>query len=411
MRVLDLALKDLKQLLQDRRTVVFLLIMPLGFTLLFGFAFGGFSAGEEDTRLPLGFVNQDTSQYAQQFETYLNESVVVRLVIDDEATVDELKEMVADEDLAGLLVIPQGYGSGLMSGQITKPVLYISSGGMNGETVKAAINVIANRMFSMVTTARISTEAYERKAEFSDGDARLSYQESAFEAAISAWEEPPLNILITQTGQEREQESEALDYDNAFIHSSPGMILQFAIAGLMGAADIIVSERKSRSLQRLLTTAISRAQILLGHYLAMFVMIFIQILVLVIFGQIFLRLDYLNAPFATLLITVTISMCVAALGLLIGALARKHEHVVVLSLIPMFVLAGLGGAWVPLEYTSDIVQAVGHISPVAWGMDGFKNILARGQGIEAAWLPAGMLVLFAVIFFGVAVWRFRFEEH
>ena len=40
---------------------------------------------------------------------------------------------------------------------------------------------------------------------------------------------------------------------------------------------------------------------------------------------------------------------VAALGLLIGALARSEEQAIIFSLVPMFILAGLGGAWVPVE--------------------------------------------------------------
>ena len=65
------------------------------------------------------------------------------------------------------------------------------------------------------------------------------------------------------------------------------MMAQFAIAGLIGAATIIVLERKSRALARLLTTGVSQVEILLGHYLAMFVMIFVQFSLLTLFGQLF----------------------------------------------------------------------------------------------------------------------------
>jgi ABC-type multidrug transport system permease subunit len=64
----------------------------------------------------------------------------------------------------------------------------------------------------------------------------------------------------------------------------------------------------------------------------------------------------------------------------------------------------------PLEYTSETVQKIGHLSPVAWTMDGFKNILIRGQGLEAAWLPTLILFGFAVVFFALAAWRFSFRE-
>ena len=43
------------------------------------------------------------------------------------------------------------------------------------------------------------------------------------------------------------------------------MMLQFGLAGLISAAQVLVSERKSRCLQRLLTTPLQRYQILLGH--------------------------------------------------------------------------------------------------------------------------------------------------
>ena len=409
MRVIDLALKDLKQLVQDRRSLFFLLVMPVLFTLLFGFVFGGFQAGTEDPRLPLGFANQDEGLATDALVASLNASEVFRLVEHEEATLEDLRQQVADEDLAGLLVIPAGYGADMLAGNAPRLELVVPPGSLSGETIKGEVAVLAGRLHSAALTAQLSVEAYERQAAFAGEAARQAYREAAFEEAIAAWEDPPIQTMVTQTGQTAATDEDELDYDNAFIHSSPGMMMQFAIAGLMGAADIIVAERKSRSLQRLLTTAISRPQILLGHYLAMFAMIFAQILVLVIFGQIFLRLDYLGSPLATLLIAAAVAMCVAALGLLIGALARKHENVVVFSLIPMFVLAGIGGAWVPLEFTNDTVQFVGHFSPVAWGMDGFKNILARGLGLEAAWLPAGMLLLFTAIFLALAVWRFEFE--
>lgn len=53
-RIFDLTAKDILQNLRDRQSFLFLLIMPIAFTLLFGFAFGGFSAGKEDPRLVVG---------------------------------------------------------------------------------------------------------------------------------------------------------------------------------------------------------------------------------------------------------------------------------------------------------------------------------------------------------------------
>ena len=107
---------------------------------------------------------------------------------------------------------------------------------------------------------------------------------------------------------------------------------QFAIAGLLGSAQIIVSERRSRCLQRLRTTAISHFQILLGHFLAMFVLILVQIVILIAFGQFFLKLNYLGQPLAVLIMALALALFVAGLGLLIGALARTEDQAVIFAL-------------------------------------------------------------------------------
>jgi ABC-2 type transport system permease protein len=187
------------------------------------------------------------------------------------------------------------------------------------------------------------------------------------------------------------------------------MIAQFAIAGLIGAAEILVTEKKSRALSRMLTTGFSRMGILIGHFLAMSTIIFLQILVLAVFGQLFLDLDYFSSPLATLLLILVSALVNGALGLLIGALAKSSDTAVVFSLVPMFVFSALGGAWTPLEYTSQTVQFVAHFTPVAWMMDGFKDILARGAGLETVWLPIVVLLGFATLFFSLGTWRFNFE--
>ena len=40
-RILDITAKDLRQIIRNRMTFLFLLIMPALFTILFGLAFGG----------------------------------------------------------------------------------------------------------------------------------------------------------------------------------------------------------------------------------------------------------------------------------------------------------------------------------------------------------------------------------
>lgn len=252
------------------------------------------------------------------------------------------------------------------------------------------------RLESAVRTALIMEQVAADRSPF----------DYTFEQSLSAWQQPPISVQDSTSSKIKKKDNSPISTAN----TSPGMMLQFAIAGLSVSAQVIVNERKTRCLQRLLTTATARLHILLGHYLAIFALIFSQFLLLIAFAQVILKLDYLAEPVATLLVALAAALCIAALGLLIGTLAKTEEQAIIFSIVPMFILAGLGGAWVPLEVTSPAFQAVGHFSPVAWAMDGFKSIVSRGLGLASVLLPAGVLVGYALLFFGLAAWRFQFSQ-
>ena len=78
-RIFDIASKDLLQLLRDRKIFIFLLIMPIAFTLLFGFASGAFSRGGTDPRLPVGFLDEDHSRLSRSRQDLLASPQAIRL--------------------------------------------------------------------------------------------------------------------------------------------------------------------------------------------------------------------------------------------------------------------------------------------------------------------------------------------
>lgn len=408
MRILDLALKDLLQIFRDWKSFLFLLFMPILFTLVFGFAFGGTDSSDEntDSRLPVVVSDQDDGQFSAILLELIDTSDVIREeAVGDDSTLEALEEEVDNDELAAAIIIPAGYSAGLLTDQPLKLTTILKPDTSAGATAQNAIQGVANRLVNIINTAQFSVQVHEKEQPFEDEAARQRFFDNALEQTLSAWDQPPFTVLTSQTGASEDEEISA----NAFTHSSPGMMVQFAIAGLIGAAQVLVDERKSGSLRRLLTTAMSRAEIILGHFTAMLIMIFAQIIILIAFAQIFLDVPYLRAPLAIFLVALATALFTASMGLLIGTLAKKPEQAVVMSLIPMFILSGFGGAWVPLEFTSPAFQKIGHLSPIAWSMDGFQNIIARGMGIESVLLPTAVLLGFAVVLFSLSVWLFKFE--
>ena len=395
-RILDITFKDLLQLSRDFKTFMFLLIMPILFTFLFGFAFGGFGGGDSDSRLPVGYLSQDRHWVSDSLHDLLAKSEVIRLDGNVFRSATDLEQLVADGDLAAVIIVPDGYGKAVLKGKKTPLIIITDPDTSAWTTVEAELLSIASRLDNAVRTATVIEATGLEGIDF----------DHTFELSLSAWDEPP--IAIQETTSLALQKSK--NSNGAMTHTAPGMMLQFAIAGLLTAAQIIVSERKSLTLQRLLTTSTRRFHIVVGHYLAILFMILVQFLILILFAQLVLNVDYLRVPAGSLLVALCAALCIAALGLLIGILAKSEEQAIIFSLIPMFVFAGLGGAWVPLEVTGPTFQAIGHLSPVAWGLDGFENIIARGLGFNSVLLPTAALLGYAVLFFGLAVWRFRKVE-
>ena len=393
-RILDITAKDLLQILRDRKVFMFLLIMPIAFTVLFGLAFSGGGDENNDPRLPVGFIDQDNSPLSAELKGLLASSTVIKLVEDPAWTAADLEKEVADNNISAALMIPPGYGEALREAPI-RLVVIAKPSNTASSTVQSEITALASRLASAVRAAQAVRQV--------TGDQSF---DPLFQQALAAWQQPPIRI-DSRSGKVVEEKSAG---GMSAAHSSPGMMLQFAIASLLTSAQVIVNERKSRSLQRLLTTATARVHILLGHYLAILAMIALQFTLLIAFGQFFMGVDYLRVPLGSLLVAFTAALCIAAMGLLIGVLAKSDEQAVIFSLLPMFIFAGLGGAWTPLEYTSPAFQTIGHLTPVAWAMDGFKNIVARGLDFQSILLPSAALAGYAALFFFLAAWRLQRSE-
>jgi ABC-2 type transport system permease protein len=409
MRILDIALKDLRQLIFDWRTALFLLLMPVGFTLLFAFVFGG-GGDAEDPRLPVGFIDQDgESVLSVHLLDLLETSESIRPIVLDDADMEEAEAQVADEELAAVIQVPAGYSDQILSQTssvaASKPVVIVDTGSSGGQAAQSGLQAAFVRLLGAVQAANLTSQAYEEQG----GTADQAFWTESLTRAIQAWDDPPLTVTSSESGALASETEEARSAAGDYAHSSAGIMVQFAMAGLIGAAEIVVVERKSGTMRRLLTTPAARIEIILGHFFAMFVMILAQLVVLILFGQIFLGVDYLREPLGTLLMLLTTAFWAASLGLLIGIFARTEEQVAIYSIGVMLLLSGLGGAWMPLEFTNETFQTVGHLMPTAWAIDGFENIVVRGLGLDSVLLPAAIVLGFAIVFFAVAVWRFRFE--
>lgn len=394
--VLAIARKDLLQMMRDWKSAFFLIVMPIVFTLMFGFAFGG-AGGAEQSRLPVVFFAADDGLVGSALRAELAGSALLEL--EEVVDVPAVEKGVEDGTYAAGVVVPA-----TEAGELATPALTVLPGSSGSQAARTEIEAAVRRLYSAIDTAERATAKRDQRLPFATDEERRQFFDETLAAARAAWANPPVALTVAPVRAAEQEEGY-----NAYAHSSPAMMAQFAIAGLMGAAEIMVLERKSRALHRLLTTAVARGAILLGHFLAIFVLICAQLLLLMAFGQLVLDLPYFAEPGAALLLALATAFFAAALGLLIGALAGNEEQVIIFSLLPMFVLAALGGAWLPLELMPADFQRFAIWTPLARVVEGFKDILVRGLGIEAVLPATGLLAAYALLCLALVLLRFRTE--
>jgi ABC-2 type transport system permease protein len=403
MRVLDLALKDLVQTFRDHKSALFLVLMPLVFTVFIGLIF---RFGPSDPRLPVGLVVEDGAEapLVGVLVGLLEASEGIRVEMLDAAA--DLEEAVRDQDLAGGLVVPAGLSEAALRGEAPQLRGIVRPTDPAGTAVQAEFEAVASRLQAIAETARLAADAYEERRAFAGPVERQAFLDEAVERAAVAWGDPPVRLRAEAGIGERE---EGIDAPSGFLQSSPGIMVQFAVFGLISSASVLVVERNSGALRRMLSTPIRRWEIVGGHLLALFATSFLQLVILVVFGQLALGVRYLSAPGATLVMIAALALFASGLGLLLGALTKTVDQVVMFALILMFILTGLGGAWFPLEITGDTFSRIGHLLPTAWAMDGLQNVVVRGLGLGSVLLPAGIVVAWAVALLALAAWRLRPE--
>lgn len=407
MRTFDLALKDISQILRDKRSLLFLVAMPIAFTFFMGFAYRGASGSENaDHRIPLAVVDpQPDGVLNRMLYARLDASDVVKPIPMSEA---DAMGALRKGEVAGVLVVPAGFSEqDAAGGAIPQLKLVAEATSTQAQSLYQWLRVPVSQLMSALEISRETADIVGAQARIEPS----TEQSAALELAWSEWEANAHQSLVRverAVAQDPRRMSSSDPYGgNPYNQSSPGILVMFAMFGLVTSAQILVQERKTRTLQRLMTTAMRPWEIVAGHMLAMFAIVFLQTLLLVVFGQLALGVDYVRQPLGVLLVAVAMGLWVAAVGLLIGVLAKAEEQVVLFSLIAMFLFSALGGTWFPLEGTGKAFATLGRLTPSAWAMSGFQNILIRGLGLESVWLPTAILLAYALIFFAVAAWRFR----
>jgi ABC-2 type transport system permease protein len=172
---------------------------------------------------------------------------------------------------------------------------------------------------------------------------------------------------------------------------------------------MFAAERTGGTLQRLLIAPTSKALYIGGTVFGQVLIAMAQMAILILFGTFVMNLNWGRSPLALFLVMLTSTLAAAALGTMLGTFIKTEGQAGGISMMVGMVMAMMGGCWYPIELFPSVIRSAAQVLPTYWAMSGFLDIAVRGQGLSGVLLESGILMGFALLFFAVGVWRFRFE--
>jgi ABC-type multidrug transport system permease subunit len=184
-----------------------------------------------------------------------------------------------------------------------------------------------------------------------------------------------------------------------FAHSIPGNTVMFVmLVALTYGAGAISGERQGGQLRRLLTTPLSRAEVVLGKILGRFVVAAVQITVLVVVGVIAhhtVGVEIGDDPLGVYVVLLVYATAVAPLGVLFGAWFRDPDRAANVGVLCTLIMAALGGCWWPIEIVSRPLQRLALAFPTGWAMNALHGVISFGRGLGDLGTELVVLVAFA----------------
>ena len=366
-RVRALIRKEFAQIRRDRRLIIALIVPPILQLTLFGFAL---SASVSDLRL--GIVDESRTPESRELVAALTESQTFRLggYFPD---AERLGAAISQGKIDVGAVIPYQYARDLHRGRATTVQVLLNA--MNANTA-----TIGHGYFQGVI------ESYNRSLPPGAGP-------------------PP--------GPHRPQ----VRLMPAFLYN-PGLVDAWFIAtGVFGlllilnssliASAAMVKEREAGTIEQLLMSPASTAEIIVAKIVPLFVLLsLMMLLALAVLKVVFL------VPFNGSLLLVLFGgfLCILSgisLGMVIATFSQSGQQAQLTAFFVNPPLSALSGALNPIEAMPGWLQPLTMLNPINHFATIVRASMLKGAGLATVWPHMLVLVVFTLVLVSLSVWWFR----
>jgi ABC-2 type transport system permease protein len=409
--VFDIALNDLRIFFSNRGNLIWLVGVPVAMVIVLGVAI---PSDNGPSLVPVDIIDHDQGQASALFIQSLRQANPNLLLCpmdntaDDPCDLNEAESLdlalslirVEETETLALIEIPDDF-TARVSNLEPVAIRFVAVEDLTApQFIQQAVDSALTQTNGALTASLIGSRLAAKVEADAINDTALA--QSLRDRAAEIWAKDLITVKYQLT------HSSSSGSVGGFGQSIPGIGSMFVLFAVLGGMALMIEDKRQWTMQRLASMPVTRSQLLGGKILGRFTLGMLQYVIIfaigVIVGQSFGR-----DPLALILIMLAFALCVTALSFALGSFVKDETQAAGLTNLLGISLAALGGAWWSLEVVPELMRTVGHISPVAWAMDGYTSLIFENGDLGTVYPSILILLGAAAVFFVFGVRRFRYD--
>lgn len=181
-----------------------------------------------------------------------------------------------------------------------------------------------------------------------------------------------------------------------------GIAVMFLLFGATGGGGVLLEEQENGTLDRLFATRMTMDDLLMGKWVYLTVLGFLQTTLMFCWGQVVFGIDLWGHADGFLVMTMVTAGAAASFGLLLATLCRTRGQLNGLSVVLVLAMSALGGSMVPRYIMSEGLQRAGWWTFNAWALDGYTKVFWRDLPVVELWPQMAVLMISGFCFLVLA---------
>ncbi len=426
MRILSIFANDLRRLRKDTGLLAGLLLMPLAMILPAVLTYEIDEGGGGLKGTPLIVADYDGSEISKSYIDELSGNLLVEQDFSgDLLSTYELQDdprcaqvspacdeavgraRLADGSREAMLILPAGLEAAFKAGERTEVPLLFDPGGDS-----LLITQIEKISQGLAIKVALTQQIEGAKGDFidlsvlSEPEVRAEVENIVNQPAIGEGGDQAAAIHVDEVNPAGYLEKPEIGLVAAAV---PQFSVLFIFLFVMNMTGWTREEQATGVTRRLMSTPAGRRDLVLGKLLFGVVVCSLQMVILIGAGVIAGVSRGLAVPLNVpgfILVTLALAATSTSLGLLFSATRLP----VSLAIAPMLIGGALGGCILALDFMPNWMVPISYFMPQRYGMLGYQDLMARGGGVMAVLPEVGALLIFSLVFSGIAIWRFDLVE-